>query len=883
MYHRAQKSLAASDTIRSKLLLEREAADVNVKIKEIHSDNGVFQSKKFRDHCENLNQKLSFSAVGAKHQNAIAENAIRTVCNMARACMIHATIRWPERSLLDMWPQAMSYAIWVHNRLPPHGNGLSPQEVWSGIENPHSELPRAHVFGCPVYVLDPALQDNKKIPKWDSKARQGIFVGFSEEHSSLAPLVYNPRTQHISPQYHVIFDDKFSTVPSLYTEPERNLRWEELFHTIDRELYVDPEDVDAGKIRDTWLLPRAKTQSVPMVDPEDPGLRVHPDASQAAPTVPDREGDAPAQPVPAPPAPVSPATPVPSTPAQPPNPPPPEPPAEDPTPTSPTNTSRYPTRSTRGDWKNGPRKDDVLREHVDKWKTGFITCLLAVMPSWGLPFVHDWGQVPPAVANVGVSNGPVYSSLKVRKNHLAHLSILQEDWTSMGQDVSGGIVQEYAVYIVPDLFDAPGDLTLADIQPHILQAKMKKADPDNPTWTQAMNSPDSDKWWEACEIEMDTLENDLKAWKLVPREEGMNVLPCTWAFKLKRYPDGTVKKFKARLCVRGDCQEEGVDFWETWSPVVQWSTVRTMMMLSTKLGLQSAQADITGAFVHADLEPGEKIYVHQPQGFRRGENLVLSLNKSVYGLRQAPRYFFQHLKERLEKCGLKQSPKDPCLFVGTSVIAVVYVDDILFYSRSQEEISKVVADLRDKHQIAIRLEGDAEGFLGVDIKKLGDGSKLLLTQTGLTKRIVEALGLCSSYSTAIGTPAETSPLPKDVDGEEATKSFNYAAVVGMLLYLSGHSRPDIAFAVHQCARYTFNPTRRHELALIRIGRYLKGIMDKGLILSPTNSPTIDCCPDTDFAGLYGHEDSQDPHCVRSRTGYVILAFGCPHQLLKSIC
>jgi hypothetical protein len=497
------------------------------------------------------------------------------------------------------------------------------------------------------------------------------------------------------------------------------------------------------------------------------------------------------------------------------------------------------------------------------------------MPSWGLPLVHEWGQVPPAVANVGVTNGPVYSSIKVRKNHLAHLSILQEDWTTLGQDVSEGIIQEYAAYVVPDLSDDSGGLTLADIQPHILQAKMKKSDPDNPTWTQAMNSPDADKWWDACEIEMDTLENDLKAWKLVPREEGMNVLPSTWAFKLKRYPDGTVKKFKARLCVRGDCQEEGVDFWETWSPVVQWSTVRTMMMLSTKLGLESAQADITGAFVHADLEPGEKIYVHQPQGFRRGKNLVLSPNKSVYGLRQAPRYFFQHLKERLEKCGLKQSPKDPCLSVGTSVIAVVYVDDILFYSCSQDEITKVVADLRDKHQIAIRLEGDAEGFLGVDIKKLGDGSRLLLTQTGLTKRIVEALGLCSSNSTAIGTPAETSPLPKDVDGEEATKSFNYAAVVGMLLYLSGHNRPDIAFAVHQCARYTFNPTRKHELALIRIGRYLKGTMDKGLILSPTDSPTIDCYPDADFAGLYGHEDSQDPHCVRSRTGYVILAFGCP--------
>jgi hypothetical protein len=411
------------------------------------------------------------------------------------------------------------------------------------------------------------------------------------------------------------------------------------------------------------------------------------------------------------------------------------------------------------------------------------------------------------------------------------------------------------------------------MEPHILQAKMRKSDPDNPTWTKAMNSPEADQWWAACETEMQTLEQDLNAWKLVKRESWMKVIPSTWAFKLKRYPDGSVKKFKARFCVRGDCQTEGVDFWETWSPVVQWSTVRTMMMLSTKLGLQSAQADITGAFVHAELMPGEQVFVQQPKGFSRGDDLVLSLNKTVYGLRQAPRYFFKHLKERIEKCGLRQSNKDPCLFIGSKVIAVVYVDDILFYARDDNDISAVIAQLKDDHGVAIRREGNAEGFLGVDIKPLN--GKLVLTQAGLTKRIVEALGLCSSYSTAIGTPAETSPLPKDVNGDPPSATFNYAAVVGMLLYLSGHSRPDIAFAVHQCARYTFNPTRRHELALIRIGRYLKGTMDRGLILSPTDSPNIDCYPDADFAGLWGHEDPQDPHCVRSRTGYVILAFGCP--------
>jgi hypothetical protein len=392
-----------------------------------------------------------------------------------------------------------------------------------------------------------------------------------------------------------------------------------------------------------------------------------------------------------------------------------------------------------------------------------------------------------------------------------------------------------------------------------------------------MDSPNSDKWDEAIDIELATLEK-INAWTLVRRQPGMKVLPMVWALKLKRFPDGLAKKFKARFCVRGDRQIEGIDFFETWAPVVQWTTVRAMMILATKMKLCTAQADITAAFVHAPLAENEHIYVEQPKGRVYGVEgeYVLKLNRSVYGIRQAPRNFFQYLAKHFESEQLHQSDSDPCLFVGDKVTAIVYVDDILFFSQSDDEINRVIANLNSKG-INIRRKGSAEGFLGVQVDRtaLGPIHQITLTQAGLSKRVVEALGLCSKYSTPISTPAEAAPLPKDANGTAASESFNYAAVIGMMLYLSGHSRPDIAFAVHQCARYTFKPTRRHKLALIRIGRYLKGTMDKGIIMTPTKEPRVDCYPDADFAGLYGHEDVQDPHCARSRTGYVILAFGCP--------
>ncbi|KAL7483583.1 hypothetical protein ACHAW6_014376 [Cyclotella cf. meneghiniana] len=161
---------------------------------------------------------------------------------MARANMLHASLHWPDHSFTDLWPLVMNYAVWVYNKLPQHDVGLSPEELFSGIKCLCSSLPHAHIFCCPVYVLDPQLQDEKKIPKWESCARQGIFVGFSPHPSTFVPLILNPRTQHISLQFRVIFDDAFTTVPSLTNESEHDHQFEQLFAT-SRECYIDPTNI----------------------------------------------------------------------------------------------------------------------------------------------------------------------------------------------------------------------------------------------------------------------------------------------------------------------------------------------------------------------------------------------------------------------------------------------------------------------------------------------------------------------------------------------------------------------------------------------------------------------------------------------------------------
>jgi hypothetical protein len=135
-----------------------------------------------------------------------------------------------------------------------------------------------------------------------------------------------------------------------------------------------------------------------------------------------------------------------------------------------------------------------------------------------------------------------------------------------------------------------------------------------------------------------------------------------------------------RFCACGDHQKEGINFFETWAPVVQWSTIQIFMVLAANLGLQLVKCDITAAFIHGRVPPEEEIYVHQPRGFKQGEGTeVLCLRRTLYVLHKLPRYFYKYFTEHLVKQGLTPSNFDPFLFLSSTLIVIIYVNDILIY------------------------------------------------------------------------------------------------------------------------------------------------------------------------------------------------------------
>jgi hypothetical protein len=180
----------------------------------------------------------------------------------------------------------------------------------------------------------------------------------------------------------------------------------------------------------------------------------------------------------------------------------------------------------------------------------------------------------------------------------------------------------------------------------------------------------------------------------------------------------------------------------------------------------------------------------------------------------------------------------------------------------------------DEYNWEMTIEGTVQESLGINIDRIDNTWEL--TQMGLIQAVLKAAGMedCNSKSTP--DSGDGKPLGSDKNGIPARESWNYASLIGMLLYLASNTRPDIAFAVHQCDRFTHNPKVSHEKAILRICAYLKRTADKGIILRPTfDDISVDYYVDSDYLGLFRTEASDDPTSCKSRTGYVITLANCP--------
>jgi hypothetical protein len=185
-----------------------------------HADNGRFAEKMFVKDVKDKAQKITYCDIGSHHQNGIAERRIRTLGEAARTMLAHGQHLWPEVVTKSLWPFAYKAASPSMNLFQLDTKGLSPSEKLAGVEI-NQELKNKHPLFCPVYVLNSKLQGSiGGLPKWNPRSNAGVYLGHSPDHASNVALVLSLTTGLVSPQYHVVFDDDFSTFEFIRSKKE---------------------------------------------------------------------------------------------------------------------------------------------------------------------------------------------------------------------------------------------------------------------------------------------------------------------------------------------------------------------------------------------------------------------------------------------------------------------------------------------------------------------------------------------------------------------------------------------------------------------------------------------------------------------------------------
>ena len=202
----------------------------------------------------------------------------------------------------------------------------------------------------------------------------------------------------------------------------------------------------------------------------------------------------------------------------------------------------------------------------------------------------------------------------------------------------------------------------------------------------------------------------------------------------------------------------------------------------------------------------------------------------------------------------------------------VYVDNGIFTSLNDEDINQAIIDLKNI-QCEIEDQGELSDYLGVNIKQRQGTT--YLTQPHLINQIIEDMGISKHASDKPTPAASTVILGADHDGKELDHNFDYRSVVGKLNFLEKSTRPDIAYAVHQCARFASNPRKSHGDAIVHLAKYLRNTREKGLTLSPSDKHGLEVYIDADFSGSWIKcEAEDDPDTAKSRSGYAIMYTEC---------
>lgn len=382
--------------------------------------------------------------------------------------------------------------------------------------------------------------------------------------------------------------------------------------------------------------------------------------------------------------------------------------------------------------------------------------------------------------------------------------------------------KKYNDYLLSDDFDNEPDFSMLAVS-HDLEPI---------TVSEALSSAQSFEWRSAIKRELNAFKAN-NAWELVDKPSNKNIVKNKWVFKIKKDQNGDIATYRARLVAKGFTQKYGIDYLETYSPVIRFSNLRLLLAMTAELNLETVHLDVETAFLNGDID--EDIYMSQPEGFEEPgfENKVCLLKKAIYGLKQSSRLWYQKAHSVLLNLKFKQSEIEPCIFFKNTlesiVIVALYVDDFFIFHNNFDEFKMLKFALEKNFHI--KDLGPISYCLGMKVERNRSKHELKVSQELYINKVLQRFQMtdCNIAST---------PLEQNLKFSNEGKFYDcpYQQLIGSIMYLAVCSRPDIAFAVSFLSQFNICHSKEQWLAAKRVLKYLKGTKNVGIMFKKSNSP-----------------------------------------------
>ncbi|KAJ2929484.1 hypothetical protein H1R20_g7604, partial [Candolleomyces eurysporus] len=764
----------------------------DAKIKVLRSDRGgEYIGAEFTSHLEHNGTVRKLTTHNSPQSNGIAERAMGVHVSTARALLIQSKLP------TFLWAEAIRFSVWLHNRqfTTSVPTLKTPFEIVTGKK---PDLSTLHPWGAKVLVKD------LKAGKLQSRVREGHYLGPDEE--ALGSRIYWEGKRTITVEREVFFD-----IPDMGSV------------SVEGETGSDDETDEFVYLFNNSTSHSQTKLHFPQEDDDEPGEY---------------------------------AADIDSPPTPPSDPPPPQPTSyfdED------EDDDEIPELMEDSDNEDDEEDGDdeeiereLLQEDGDE-REGEGEGGLPVVPepvNEDVPMPGHFSAQEPTTSTCtrrNVAPPPGFyseSNQEARGRGVNNPQPYTKDATlaALIAEIDETLGQEGA-----SVGSSPGLVSA------LAMALAANQGSDDPTYEEAMSGSDKEKWMEAIREEVAQIEK-MQTYEIVEvdRRNIPNIIGSRFVLRQKWDAQGNISRYKARLVGKGYSQRPGIDFNETFAPTIRPVTLRLILALGATMGSAIEQGDAKNAYLNGILPPNEIIYMQphpilyklhptlvprREQAKAKGKILVLRLWRPLYGTKQGGNKWYEELCFVLLKLGLNKSKADHALFYRFKspteyCLLGVATDDFTFVADSTGTVKKLKGEM-GKHMELAEM-GELSWILGVDVRRDLKARTITLSQTAYINHILERFGMleCKNASTPLEPHIDLTPGSEHVSSTllSPKKKSEYRELVGLLMYLSVMTRPDLASALAVLARYLEQPHTTHMEAGMHVIRYIKATRDFRLTL-----------------------------------------------------